>query len=169
MDRTIHEFTVDVGPEPYVRPLPTGHHFFHGDAGRRWVPRGDELLAAARRAVQEKHGLTLEPATDLWVMTLDRPMDTDAPAVAGIRMSLGDHQEGTSLKDRTLLVALNDMPDDAGGEFRLVERPGGPLASPLYPHRKGRGLMFQSRHFHGNAPLKYLTERVSLVQIVRVV
>jgi hypothetical protein len=151
-----------------VTPLALGHGFFHGDAGRAWVPAGDRLVAALLEQASAASGRTLVPAPEFpswWVMTLTESYAADGLDEHGTVVALGDHNEGARLEHWTVLAALNDLPDDAGGEFRLVAGRDGPEVSPRYPHKRGRGLMFRSQHWHGNLPLAYACDRVTLALI----
>lgn len=167
MDSTVYEFGISVPDDPYVTPLTDGHHFLYYNEAKQTVPGGDDLMRQMLDAASKESGLDLMAASPWWVVTLNKSIAHPLSTVPTLLPTMGDHQEGNSDDDWTLLVALNDLPDDAEGEFRLVESWNGPVVGKLYPHKKGRGLMFKSRHWHGNAPLAYDTDRVSLAFLAK--
>jgi hypothetical protein len=161
MDRVeVHEFEIPVEDNCFTTPIKPGHWFFHGDEAREWCPSGQEIADQLRVAVEPFLG-PVKQASGWWVVTVDRPLDPQQNGPDGRPMALGDHQEGQP-HFWTLLVALNTLPEDAGGEFRLVEYRHGPVLGKLYPHVQGRAVAFPSMQWHGNAPLNYPAERVLL-------
>lgn len=167
-DPTVAEFWVQLPSGPiYTRPLAPGHRFHFGDEKYGVVVGADGIMEVARKAAAKALGVELKPATEWWVVTLDGPRDPDLPdPETGLPMALGDHNEGTSLDQWTILLAVNDLPPGAGGDFRLVDGRDGNIVGKPYPHTKGRGVAFRSRHFHGNEQLTIKCDRVSLAQIV---
>jgi hypothetical protein len=170
IESIIYEFQVDVPEEgAYTTPLRKGHWFFHGAHALPWMPNGQTYVDAAIAAASKASGKTLvaDPLHPWWIVTLtDRITDEDRDPDTGFPLTVGDHNEGTHDGHWTLLVAMNELPDDAGAEFRLVDERGGNEVSDAYPHKRGRGLMFKAQHWHGNRPLNYPHDRVSLAFLV---
>lgn len=160
-DSTVHEFEIEVPDGSYKTPLLEGHNFYHGDKASEWVPDGDALMEAARAEAAKILGGELEEISGWWVVTIDQPLD-----MSDTWQSIGDHVEGFSHDHWSIVVALNDLPEGAGADFRLVEKRDGEQVGKSYPHERGRGVIFRSQHWHGNGPLLMKCDRVSLAQVV---
>lgn len=125
--------------------------FKYNDEMRQAVPQAEALFVDLMKKAEEVVGHPLEslgPET-VWVMGVRGPGD-----------GIGEHREGFP-GTYTLLLALNSIPDSAGGVLNIEND------DRDFHHRKGRAVIFPSQNLHGNKTVTEPVLRVTLAGLVQ--
>jgi hypothetical protein len=131
--------------------------FTYDDEMKSIMPEAEKAFALIFEQTQHELGISLSMKTDvemsivpLWLMAVYGPGD-----------GIGLHREGSE-NTHTLLCAMNDLPEDAGGDLQIENH------DKKYAHRRGRVVIFPSDALHGNQMITKSVVRIGLAGLVSV-